>query len=71
MRKVVHKQLIEHLERNQLINSVQSGFRGKYSSQTALECVVDDRIRTRDRNEVTGAVYLDIQKGFETVDPRR
>lgn len=42
LEKVIYSQLIDFIEENNLINSVQSGFKAKRSCETAIQCVLDD-----------------------------
>lgn len=68
LERVVYGQLIQFLEGNNLLSSVQSGFRERHSCETALQCVLDDWKRKKDNKLITGAVFLDLQRAFETVD---
>lgn len=39
---IIHRQLAEYLENNDLLKECQSGFRAKHSCETALQCVISD-----------------------------
>lgn len=66
--KVVHKQLYEHLAENDLLSQYQNGFRPGHSTCTALLDVTDYLKTNMDQGQVTGVVYLDLKKAFDTVD---
>lgn len=67
--KVIHIQLYEHISNNNILNNYQSGFRPGYSTNTALLDVSDYLHDQRRLGNLTGAVYLDLKKAFDTVDP--
>ncbi len=67
--KVVHAQLYDHISRNNLLNQFQSGFRPGYSTATALTDVSDYFYDQRRLGNMSGAIYLDLKKAFDTVDP--
>ena len=47
---------------------MQSGFRARHSTVTALVKVTDDWLLAMDEGRYTGAVFVDLQKAFDTVD---
>ena len=64
----VHTQLNSFLKENNMIYEFQSGFRGKYSTDS---CLIHLLNHIRDQNSsglFTGMVMLDLQKAFDTVD---
>ena len=65
---VVHRQLYQYLEENQLLDSAQSGFRPMHSSLDALLKTTDDWRRALDRNKIVGAVFIDLSKAFDSID---
>ncbi len=46
----------------------QSGFRQGHSTCTALLDVTDTILSNMDKRLLTGAVYMDLNKAFDTVD---
>ena len=66
MEKVVATQLTDHLEVNQLLHPQQFGFRSRHSTEIANCCFIKN-LKSMDRGEVVGAVFLDLKKAFETV----
>ena len=66
--KFVYSQIYEYLLKYNLIHQNQSGFRSKYSCQTALTKLVDDLLREMDRGNYTGILFLDFKKAFDIVN---
>ena len=68
LEKAVHNQLYYFLSDNKIITSKQFGFRPKLSTNTALTHFTDNVLLNMDSGRLTGAVYLDLSKAFDTVD---
>eukprot|EP00795_Rhopilema_esculentum_P017922 gene17922-biopygen753 len=69
--RVVHNQLYDYLEANNMLSERQFGFRKRSSTQHAVT-FFSDFIRTNmDRGLMTGAVFIDLRKAFDTVDHER
>lgn len=63
----MHSQLIEYLENNELLSKVQFGYMSKRSTSSAATIFVDDIRRDMDKRKLTGAVFLDLTKAFDTI----
>ena len=61
-------QLNEFLKKNNLLYEYQSGFRGRYSTDTCLIHLLDYIKGNNARGLYTGMIMLDLQKAFDTVD---
>ena len=68
LEKVVAKQMFKYLEDNNLLELLQSGFRAKHSTATALLKISDDIFSAIDASEVSFLVLLDYSKAFDTVN---
>lgn len=68
LERVIYNQLMEYVTAGNILISNQSGFRKSHSCETALQDVLYDWRENVERNMVTGAVFLDLQRAFETVD---
>ena len=69
--KYIHKNLLQHLENNNLIHQYQSGFRPKYPCHTALARLCDGWLSAVNHSETVGTVSLDFKKkkkAFELID---
>jgi hypothetical protein len=68
LERAVHRQLNEYLNKKGLLYRLQSGFRGKYSTDTCLINLADYiRERVPDGKYV-GMVTIDLCKAFDTVN---
>ena len=66
--KVVYHQLSSYLDANNLLSPCQSGFRKNFSTETAVTFFVDEIRRNMDNGLLTGAVFIDLKKAFDTID---
>lgn len=68
LEKILHKQLDEHLIRNEIIPATQSGFRRGYSCCTSLLNITDDIFAASDQGKLTMLILLDYSKAFDTLN---
>ena len=66
--KEIFKQLYKHLNDNNLISKFQSGFRPGHSTITALIQMCDNWYENMDNGKLTGVVFIDIRKAFDSID---
>ena len=67
LERSVHNQLYAYVQDRNILSSEQSGFRPNHSTQTALIDVTDHILTGMEDGKVTGIVFLDLQKAFDTV----
>ena len=67
MEKCIYNQLTVYLEKNNLLSSRQFGFRNGKSTELAATLFFDDVHRAMDRGELTGTIFIDLSKAFDTV----
>ena len=67
LEKAVHTQLAEYLEKNDLLNKHQFGYRVNRSTKLASALFCDDVRRSIDEGKLVGAVYVDLTKAFDTI----
>ena len=65
--RVVHIQIIEYITINNILDCRQSGFRGGYSTQSALLRVCHDVRHAVDMGRVAILVLFDFSKAFDTL----
>ena len=65
--RLIHNQLYEYLQVNNIMSQNQSGFRPGHSTQTCLLDVTDYLLKNTDKGMFTGAIFLDLKKAFDTV----
>ena len=71
LERAVHHQLMDYLERNNLLSDKQFGYRSKSSTELATALFIDSIRRSGDKGLLPGAVYLDLSKAFDTLDHGR
>ena len=67
LEKHIHRQLSSHLNSNNLLYSLQCGFRPTHSTQTLLLHCLDKWYVALDNKQFVGIVFLDISNAFDTV----
>ena len=67
LESLVHQKLISYLEENRLLYDHQFGFRAKRSTELAVTLLVDKIRKEADKGNITGAIYIDLSKAFDTV----
>lgn len=68
LEKTVKDQLVKYVETNNLLSQCQSGYREKFSCESALNLVLSKWKERIDRNEWVVTVFLDFKRAFETID---
>ena len=66
--RVVHKQLNNHMENNNLIMDDQSGYKKGHSTETLLVKITNDILIASDKNTATVLLLLDLSAAFDTVN---
>ena len=69
--RVIYEELHRYLEENRLLSNKQFGFRRGSSTQHAVLYLTDSIRLNMDKSNITGAVFLDLHKAFDTVDHAR
>ena len=68
LERLVHRQLAGYFDKHNLLCKSQSGFRRKHSTETAVTYFTDEILMNMDNGLVTGSVFIDLAKAFDTVD---
>jgi hypothetical protein len=66
--RVVARQLLNYLLFNNLLPSLQSGFRPGHSTETAILHVLSDILTAVDHGDFAALILLDLSAAFDTVD---
>lgn len=66
--RLVYTQLENYVQKHNLINPKQSGFRSMFSTATAMLDLTNEWCFNIDRKLINGALFLDLKKAFDTVD---
>ena len=65
--RLIHRQLSEFLEKNNIFNEHHFGLRTNRSTESAVTYLTDNIQREIDKGKLVGAVFLDLSKAFDTV----
>lgn len=68
LEKVMESQIRDYLNDNDIIPSMQSGFRSGYSCETALCNITDDIFKACDDSKITVLITLDYSKAFDMIN---
>lgn len=68
LEKIVLQQLKDHLSGNDLIESFQSAYKSKHSTETALLRIINDLLNATDDGMVSILALLDLSAAFDTID---
>lgn len=71
LEKLIRKDLVEHLEFNNILSQHQHGFRAKRSCLTQLLEYLEELETAIDEQESVDIIYLDCRKAFDTVPHKR
>ena len=66
--KLVFDQLYWYFDENGFLSPDQSGFRALHSTVTSLLKCTDNWYSGLDTGQVTGLIFIDLKKAFDTVD---
>ena len=68
LEKTIYLRQIHFLEKYQLLNKVQFGFRKNSSTIQAISKIYDEIVQNIDQDLYTCCMFLDLSKAFDTVD---
>ena len=68
MEKVVCQQLTNFLEKNEVLPILQSGFRKRHSTSTALLDVTDNTLSAQDKGMCSILILLDFSRAFDSIN---
>ena len=66
--KLLYNRLISYIEKFELLNEHQFGFRKNYSTTMAVSNIHDKFVKSIDQNLYSCCVFVDLSKAFDTVD---
>ena len=68
LEKIIHFQTSNYLKLNEILSDDQHGFRRDFSTSSAVLEFLIDIYDAKLTNQVTGCVYVDYQKAFDTIN---
>ena len=66
--KEVFRQFYLYFSDNSILSKFQSGFRPLHSTVSALIQMCDDWFENMDNGKLTGVIFIDIRKAFDSID---
>ena len=66
--KVVHKQIYDYFNENDLFMNAQYGFRPNHSTEYAANDLTDFLHKQIDMGHTPISVFMDLSKAFDTID---
>ena len=68
LEKLMYNRLLDFLNKNNILNKYQFGFRNNHSTYMALVILLENLRNALDNGECAIGIFLDFQKAFDTVD---
>ena len=68
LERAVHTMVYAYFQENNLLSNHQSGYRPLHSTSTCLIDVTNRILQNIDRGRLTGMIFLDLTKAFDTID---
>ena len=68
LERLVARQLLGYLTKSQLLPELQSAYRAKHSTETAVLKVLSDILQALDTGDLAALTLLDLSAAFDTVD---
>lgn len=68
LERAVHAMVYSYLQEHRLLSKYQSGYRPLHSTCTCLADVTNKLLHNMDKGQLTGMVFLDLSKAFDTID---
>ena len=68
---IICHHMLNHLDKHQVLTSLNHGFRSGYSCETELVVTTHDLLKYYDQNKQVETVILDFSKAFDTVPHRK
>ena len=66
--KIIYARLIKFIDKHNILNNAQHGFRTNDSTDLAIATIYDKLLDNMNENKFTCATFLDLSKAFDTVD---
>ena len=71
MEHIIYSQTMKHLDKFDILSSLQHGYRSGCSTETQLLKVIDLFAKTLEKKSQTDAIFLDFSRAFDVVPHER
>ncbi len=68
LERIIHTQLYEHIDNNNVLSNAQFRFRKGHSTSSCILNLLDTIYCNVEENRLTGVIFLELKKAFDTVD---
>lgn len=69
LEKLIHDRLMNYLRENEVLTPKQGGYRPNHSTTVTVASFVTDLIEASNKGQFTSAVFVDLHKAFDTINP--
>ena len=68
--KIIHEQLNDFLQKHNILEKCQFGFRKGHSTSHGITCLHETLIENLEKEKVCAALFIDLKSAFDTIDPQ-
>lgn len=66
--KLIHKQILGYLDKNNILSDDQHGFRANHSCESALHEIITEINKIKSKRLIGLLLFIDFKKAFDTID---
>jgi hypothetical protein len=66
--KVIYNRLLDHFNKNAILNEYQYGFRSEMSTENASHLLLNEILSAMNRKQTVGGIFCDLHKAFDCIN---